>query len=378
MNTIYYTEINLICIIILLLFKCQLHEKSKSFSTVSVVFNLLIQATILFCVSDMVAGSLRGQFFWGAAPILEVSNLIYFEALAIISYLWMLYVFLKLNSTPVFSKKRLFLWSIPLLIFSLIALSNPFTHLLFFIDENHLYVRSNSIYLHWLVTWFYLLLPTVQTASVIAHEPNKIRRRELTPLLYFIIAPIIACTIQMLCYGVSSSQVGITISIVMIFLVMQSNQVLTDALTGLNNRRGFDHHLSSHILHQPNALLALFMIDLDDFKQVNDRFGHTMGDLALQDAADVLRQACKDLSQRLFLCRYGGDEFLIVGTNCSPAEIALLQKQIHQELANKAKQHPFALTVSIGVATGMCSTTEDLEHLLREADKAMYREKRSK
>lgn len=380
MNTtiIYYIEINLVCIIILLLFQSQQRYKAEQFSNIRMVFSQIIWATIILCFADMISGSIKGYVFPTASVILEIFNLIFFEMITIISYLWLIYVLLKINTTKKLYRGKKILYALPLIIFSVVVLTNPVTHVLFAIDENNNYFRNNGVILHWIVTWFYLFTATYMTARAIIKEKNKLRRQEILPLLYFIIAPAVASMLQMFFYGISSIQVGITIAIVTICIVMQNNQVLTDALTGLNNRRGFDNYLEEHMLHHSELPITLLMIDLNKFKQVNDIFGHMMGDYALQDTADALKQACKEMPSRLFMCRYGGDEFIISGTGCSQEDIDKLIWLIHDELEKRTqlRKASYTLSVSIGVANGICTDSDDAEHLLRVADEAMYEDKK--
>lgn len=377
MNIIYYTETNLICIIILAMLKIRIYQKSDQHSTVNKVYDYLICATVLMCAADMIAGICRGQRFFGARAIIELSNLIYFEALAIISFLWMIYVFIKLN---VFVKhgKEIALWSIPLLLFSLAAITNPLTDFLFYIDENNLYVRSHGAYFHWLISWMYLITATVLTVYRISRETNKQKRKELAPLLYFIVAPTVASVIQMLFYGVTSSQVGVTISIIFIFLSEQNKQLLTDALTGLNNRYGFNKYLEEHLQRRMSTDLHLIMIDINNFKHINDKFGHITGDNVLVSVAEEIKTVCEEAAAKFFVGRYGGDEFIIAGYNCGQDTIEKLKSDIHKKVGelSRLRNDSCTISVSIGVVCGKCSASSDVEHLLRMADEAMYYDKK--
>lgn len=375
-NIIYYTEVNLICIVILLLLMRQLSSSSGRYSTANRVFNFLLWTTVLLCMSDMAAGILRGQVFRGAKALIELSNLIFYEALAVISYLWMIYVSIKLQLIKKFDKK-IVLWSIPLILFSIVAVSNPFTHVLFAIDDRNLFVRNAGTCLHWMVTWLYLIVATAKISAALLREKSKNRRQEILPFLFFIIAPSVTGIIQMLFYGVTSSQVGVTISILIIFLVEQSSQVLSDSLTGLNNRHSFNEYLGNHIQRHANAELTLLMMDVNNFKQVNDGFGHIVGDHALNDVAEILKKISGESQKRLFICRYGGDEFLAAAFDCPQKEMKRVKEQISQALEerNQEGKTPYRLKISMGLASGKCSDFNDAERLLRAADKAMYDEK---
>lgn len=376
MTAIYYSEINLICIVILHLFIKQMHYKSDRFSSENRTFSLLLLATIIMCVADMAAGICRGQSFRGARAVIEFSNLLYYEALSVISFLWFLYVFIKIKIINNYGK-RLLLWAIPLILISIVTVINPFTNFLFTIDENNLYTRNFGVYFHWAVMWLYFLTATGGIIYKISKEHIKHKRKQITPLLYFIIAPAVAALIQMLLYGVSCSQAGITVSIVAIFLTEQKNQIHKDSLTGLNNRYGFNQYWERYLQRKEKTELFLMMIDINSFKRVNDKFGHLEGDRALADVADVLKQICDEANAKLFACRYGGDEFLIAGDGLKQEEIKALKVQIEGKLKekNRTEHYPYVLSVSIGTAGGACSSQEDVEQLLLTADEEMYGEK---
>lgn len=374
MSIIYYIEINAICIIILLLICSQVQQRRGQGSTDDGIFFWMLLASIILCISDMFSGVLRGMMFSGAYWLIEISNLMYFVMITTICYLWTLYVNIKLGKA---SKKKTALWSIPLLIVIVIAVSNPWTDILFSLGTDNLYVRNIGIYFHWIINWIYLLVPAFHIIRAQIRERNRSKRRDMSVLLYFIIAPIIAGLIQMRFYGVSCFQAGITISLIIVFMLGQNVQILTDALTRLNNRRGFNNY-SEEVVRHNNIVLSILVIDIDDFKQINDKFSHLVGDHALRDAADVLKKVCAERTNKLFLCRYGGDEFVIVGQDRGPEYEQRLCRRIHSgfEKVNETGKNPYTLNVSIGSAYGECSEVDDVEHLLRVADEAMYEEKK--
>lgn len=380
MRIIYYVEINLICIILLLLIKYSFHRKSEAFSAEMIVFNKLIWSAIFLCLSDMVAGIFRGLFFYGARIIIEVSNLAFYELLSVIGYLWMIYVNIRLKIIAYFDTKRIIIWGIPLILFTLVAITNPWTHILFIIDANNLYSRNSGVVFHWIITWLYLLIPTVQTFYLAWHEKNKYKRQAMVPLLFFVIPPFFGSVAQMLFYGVTSSQVGITIAIVFIFLFIQRSQIMTDPLTGLNNRHGLNRYLQNMFCNNLKNEIVLFVLDMNNFKQINDRFGHIAGDNALKSAADALIESCKNLTCSVFLCRFGGDEFVIILRNCGKSEEDKLKTRIQAEFekSNRFNNSSYVLEISMGTARGACSEIKEFENLLQSADKSMYKNKRQK
>jgi diguanylate cyclase (GGDEF)-like protein len=155
---------------------------------------------------------------------------------------------------------------------------------------------------------------------------------------------------------------------------------LTDYLTNLYNRRyfmqrGVEEFKRANRNSQP---LALLMLDIDEFKKVNDTYGHEAGDLALQQVAAALKSSLREID---ILGRLGGEEFAVLLPNTSLEGAALLAERMRQTIANTSFKTPgdvliSTITISIGVAafTDEMSGTDDL---LRNADAAMYRAKNS-
>ena len=124
-----------------------------------------------------------------------------------------------------------------------------------------------------------------------------------------------------------------------------------------------------------NAPLAVLVLDLDGFKQVNDRFGHLEGNKVLHAVAMALKDACREYD---YVARMGGDEFVVVLPGVTPFDAGLKVAQF-REVVRQVGGDLFAgdsLTVSVGAAHFPVDGT-DAEQLLAEADRRMYAEKRS-
>jgi diguanylate cyclase (GGDEF)-like protein/PAS domain S-box-containing protein len=146
---------------------------------------------------------------------------------------------------------------------------------------------------------------------------------------------------------------------------------LTDALTGLWNRRAFDARLEMNVLasQRSNQPMALLLLDIDNFKSVNDRFGHPYGDEVLRHVAAILNRTkrAEDVA-----CRFGGEEFAILMPGGTIEGARSLSKRILDAMHTFPWEQEI-VTASIGVA--ICSQTSSSDDLVDSADSALYRAK---
>ncbi|HET7408382.1 MAG TPA: GGDEF domain-containing protein, partial [Mycobacteriales bacterium] len=149
-------------------------------------------------------------------------------------------------------------------------------------------------------------------------------------------------------------------------------QALHDALTGLANRERLQRFLDR--CAERNEEIALFYLDLDEFKLINDSHGHTVGDSLLRAVAHRLRAAVRaeDL-----VARVGGDEFVVVCTGMTQAQAQATADRIVTELGRRFERENLDPSgASVGVVVARAGSVSSAE-LLRRADEAMYAAKRA-
>lgn len=150
---------------------------------------------------------------------------------------------------------------------------------------------------------------------------------------------------------------------------------LTDHLTGLGNRRAFTHELEQDIeeLKEHGWHFAVGFIDLDDFKVINDTYGHEMGDRILQDVATSIRQGCRGTD---FVARIGGDEFATIHPGATLQDAVQVLDRVRTSIVAEMKEKHWPVTLSLGVCHCDDATREyTVAELLRAADEAMYEAK---
>jgi diguanylate cyclase (GGDEF)-like protein len=152
------------------------------------------------------------------------------------------------------------------------------------------------------------------------------------------------------------------------------NKASIDPLTKVYNRRAMDNYLSSILaIEDQNVPMHLLLIDVDDFKHVNDTYGHIAGDKVLIVLANIMKSTLRD-SDRLF--RYGGEEFIIALNRITDEGCKIVAERILTLARNNKllyKNEQFSVTLSIG-ATVM-KKDDTLESLITRADQALYRAK---
>jgi diguanylate cyclase (GGDEF)-like protein len=152
---------------------------------------------------------------------------------------------------------------------------------------------------------------------------------------------------------------------------------LIDELTALKNRRGFFAlaHQELKAARRANYCIAFFFLDLNGLKQINDRFGHSIGDQALRDASKVIAETFRESD---IIARLGGDEFVALARVTGEEGVPCIRLRLDEHLRAFRARHerPYELNMSMGAAVAQPHTEEDVETLLVRADTAMYTEKR--
>lgn len=157
---------------------------------------------------------------------------------------------------------------------------------------------------------------------------------------------------------------------------------LTDSLTHLSNRRSLAIHLEDiwEIAKRNQTVISIIMCDIDFFKQVNDKYGHIIGDYILKDIAEILKNSLKRKSD--FIARYGGEEFMIVlyDTDIPIAEELCLSIQKYLKNIDKFVYKDIyvnSVTMSFGISSIIPNEASEYNDLIKIADAALYQAKQN-
>jgi diguanylate cyclase (GGDEF)-like protein len=375
-----YEEINLIGIILLLTIllsfrkMCSLEQREEQKYFVKM---LVLNALILF--ADNSIYFLRGH----GAPGLIVLNhffcMAYFIMHTWFCYTWVQYVILRLDPRHRASRTEKILLPAPAVINTVCTLLTPFTGWVYTISDNNRYHRGQLVWLSFMMSAFYLVFSTIFILREYRHPSRGREKGEYWTLLIFPIIIAAGNILQMSVYGLSIVWLCAAISVLILFIDMQNDQLSRDKLTGVYNRGLMNAQLlwEAENLHSSNDLLMAVMFDIDHFKSINDRYGHLSGDEALKAVARVLQESSRKTD---YVCRFGGDEFMLIGHIVKKENAEEIMQRILKNLdrVNRNGNLPFNLSLSYGYM--ICSRNDKvtIDTIMNEADRKMYEMKSEK
>jgi diguanylate cyclase (GGDEF)-like protein/PAS domain S-box-containing protein len=154
---------------------------------------------------------------------------------------------------------------------------------------------------------------------------------------------------------------------------------ITDDLTGLLNRRGFFLLAKKQLMLAKREKRSVFLIsaDLDNLKTINDRYGHSEGDIVLMEISNILEKCYRESD---IIARLGGDEFVVLINECPGTDIETLTGRLMEKVDsfNAQSVKPYKLSISVGIIRNNPENNAPLDELLSHADKLMYAVKAKK
>ena len=203
--------------------------------------------------------------------------------------------------------------------------------------------------------------------------------KRFTSRSFFFAAPPIVCTIlQIYIFGIAFTLNSVTLSLLIALLNFQNHSMYTDHLTGVNNRKKLDNYMKEKISAcSEERTFSAILIDIDNFKLLNDTFGHDMGDDALETFVMLLRSCLRPID---FIARFGGDEFCIVLDMSNENDLQAAAGRINSciEKYNTTNSKPYNLSISMGFAVYDYHIHMKLEEFQKQIDVLMYKDKQAK
>lgn len=238
---------------------------------------------------------------------------------------------------------------------------NFFTPIIYDISPDNIYSRRPLSYSFYAVIVYYLVSVVILTRR---YEKENGTRAFLN--IYIFLLPVLTgVALQFLFYGLSLAWVSSAIGLVGLFMMQQNELAYIDPLVGAYNRQYLNSILSSWISRE--IPFSGIMADIDNFKGVNDTFGHSEGDRILKTVTDILQASRKDQE---WVFRFAGDEFVILKKGTSEDDLSGYIEEVNRRIADFNRQNP-SCQLSLSYGTSIFRTGE-LDSFMKEMDSRMY------
>lgn len=373
MSGIAYLQVDAIPILVLaILVANSLRRMSRS--RTNSLFRILVCLLIAACACDGLSWACDGRL---SAPVLYGINMTLGLLSAGVAYVWFLYVCAVAFGYRGFMGNRglLVAASLPACAFVLVEASMPWTNALFSIDGANHYQVGSLYYLVYVLGYSYVVAASAVALVVGVRETYPRRRKRLLKLAAFIVPPLCGAVLQVCFDGLALLLPSMALSVLLVYVELQRDEISLDGLTGLDNRHSFEALFEQRCKEEAKAPWCLVLLDIDDFKRINDQLGHTAGDDVLRMVARALRSVFG--RKNAFLARYGGDEFVVLFEEADEAQARQAIGEVGRVLESLRLQKGWAEPVlfSAGYASAAPGERRDPASAVTLADADMYRTK---
>lgn len=335
------------------------------------IYFIMCYLTLGLCIMETFTFYIDGKLFPGSVFLNRLGNSTLFITNSIFSFLWTVYVDYKLFGKLERLRKIYPFVAIPAMFVCLLAVLNIFFDILFTVTPENVYVRTPMVIISYLVTYGYLMLGAV----MVFIYRRKVGKYLFMPVIVFLVPIFIGSLIQLLYYGIALIWVTVSFGLVSLYINLQNEASMLDSLTKLYNREYLTRFLN-YTMQKPVTFkkTAGIMMDINAFKEINDTYGHSEGDHALQ----IVGQCLLNISDEdCFAVRYGGDEFIVICSVRSQEQLEQVAEKIHSHIEQQNRQYtlPYQLSLSMG-STLFDPAADNIDSFLQRMDQRMYENKR--
>ena len=311
-----------------------------------------------------------GHWFTGCRLINYLSNSLCFLGTVSIGLLWCLYVDLRLRGERGAMRKSIKLAIIPWAIEVVAVIATlAGTGFLFTVSPDNVYRRGPGAP----IAYVSLVIYFAHSVHLAARSRRNGVDLRFFPIRYFVGPCLAGVALQFLFYGITTSWISVAMAMTCVQMRAYAESLYKDELSGLFNRRYLNGVLEKQVGTTPNSLCGI-MLDINDFKDINDNLGHATGDRAICAMGNVLLDAIPGGAVAI---RYAGDEFVVLLPGSNEDDARSTVDAIAKTLArfNDSGTEPFSLSAAMGYA--QLKPGEDPETFFQNMDARMYEAKRA-
>lgn len=333
------------------------------------LFTALIWLTIAGLSAEALSFVIDGKLFPYCRTLNYFMNSVCFLGTGTLGYLWCLFVEFRTFNSPRRVRKAALMLCPPVILNAILCLVNLGGNgIIFSISEQNVYRRGSYILVPYLILFFYFIYSLRQTDI---SKKNGLHLKSMSSLAF--VGPcILGTVVQGAFYGITLGWTTAAIAFVHVYQQTQFLNFYTDSLSMLYNRRYLDRVLRQ-VTHNGLPNVYGIMIDVNDFKYINDAHGHAAGDRAIQHIARILAQSIPDSGLAI---RYAGDEFILLLRVEEPASVPALVHRVEKNVVawNQNGAEPYQLSFAMGYSH-FDTTHMTADEFLTDMDRKMYEDK---
>ncbi len=366
MNLFTRIDINIMCIVFVGIISMKLSKKLDfKLSRVKLVY-LLIALTLWATLTEIfsvIAVRIQDPRFCMITFLLKLNSYI---CAPLIPYAWGQFVYQFVNNEKKMPKTRQVLLSLPLLILVVLLIFNFSSGFLFNVTGNNVYQRGEYYNIYIVATMTYYLYNIFFTVLNI----KKVNKDNIITFIICTFFPVIGAVLQAKLYGLLLLWPGSCICCLFLLINLQKSFSKFDPLTKLLNREAYEYIAEKTDSQKKSKYTILFM-DIDNFKEINDKYGYLEGDTVLQVFANTLKTM---LPEGTDIIRYDNDTFLAVLYD----QTIDTTKVLVYDLENKVSMLDRKYKVEFTYGMSYCKEGISMGNIIKEADIKMYESKLSK
>jgi diguanylate cyclase (GGDEF)-like protein len=371
MSLYWRIDINIISIVVLFTVLCIANKKLEKKETINIIFLNASWVILIQLILETLTCIINGRSGISYVYISKILHTGLFVVGTLIGYLWFRFIYLWIynKKLSLLLKRVLF---IPFIINMVITLSSPFTNYIFLISEENIYNRGTLFMVPIIIIFVYLICGFI----VLVKNKRSINNEEFYPLIVSVLLPLAGLIIQGTFYGILLAWSSVAFSCIIVFIFLQQRMFQLDTLTGAWARGSFENYLNMRVKMKEAKKVGIIFLDLDDFKKLNDTFGHIEGDQALKTVVKIIKSVLKPSE---FVARFGGDEFVIISELDSIKQLEKLVMKIEKafEDYNTITDKKYKLKYSCGYDV-FKPKVHSIDKFLNHVDYLMYCKKSSK
>lgn len=333
------------------------------------LYDAMAVVNLLGALLETVSFWVDGKLFPGARILNYLTNSLCFLGTVSIGFLWSFYVDLLIYRNYKRTMRNAKFLLIPWLVEVAYIVRNLFGGgSIFTVSQDNVYHRGQLVVLCFATLFLYFLY----TMLLVYRSKQQGINLNFFPVLYFIGPCVAGVLIQLFFYGITTSWASVAVALCFVQMQSYAKNLYTDELSGLYNRRYLNGLLAKQTRANRQNLYGI-MMDINDFKHINDSFGHGTGDQAICKMGDIL---FRSIPEGGIAIRYAGDEFIVLLPGGNEATAKATAREIDRQLSrfNHSGEAPFTLTVSMGWAG--FDPQNGKEAFLTAMDEKMYEQKR--